>query len=59
MVKVGTSVNEAIEIDSGKIVYDIRFPLYYNNKEHIFILNIEKNIRSLDMEYILSLLEER
>lgn len=59
MVKVGTSVNEAIEIDSGKIVYDIKFPLYYNNKEHIFILNIEKNIRSLDMEYILSLLEER
>lgn len=39
MVKVGTSVNEAIEIDSGKIVYDIRFPLYYNNKEHIFIIN--------------------
>lgn len=42
MVKVGTSVNEAIEIDSGKIVYDIRFPLYYNNKEHIFIINIEE-----------------
>ena len=42
MVKVGTSVNEAIEIDSGKIVYDIRFPLYYNNKKHIFIINIEE-----------------
>ena len=38
MVKVGTSVNEAIEIDSGKIVYDIKFPVYYNNKEHILIL---------------------
>ena len=33
MVKVRTCANEDIEIDSGKIIYDIKFPLYYNNKE--------------------------
>lgn len=54
MVKVGTSANEAIEIDSGKIVYDIMFPLYYNNKERTYIINIEaqkvQEPQSLDMD---------
>lgn len=53
MVKVGTCANEDIEIDSGKIIYDIKFPLYYNNKERTYIINIEaqKSTRASKLGY--------
>ena len=28
-------------LKDGKIIYDIKFPLYYNNKERTYIINIE------------------
>ena len=37
-----------------KIIYDIMFPLYYNNKERTYIINIEaqkvQEPQSLDMD---------
>lgn len=37
-----------------KIIYDIKFPLYYNNKEQTYIINIEaqkvQEPQSLDMD---------
>ena len=45
--------------NNRKIIYDIKFPLYYNNKERTYIINIEAHKSDYDMDYILSLLEER
>ena len=33
--------NESIDEEDGKIIYDIKFPLYYNGKEKEFIINVE------------------
>lgn len=57
-------------LKDGKIIYDIKFSLYYNNKERTYIINIEaqKSTRASKLGYelinrmiyyILSLLEER
>lgn len=41
-------------LKDGKIIYDIKFPLYYNNKERTYIINIEaqkvQEPQSLDMD---------
>ncbi len=53
MVKIGTYANEDIEIDSGKIIYDIKFPLYYNGEERTYIINVEaqKSTRAAKLGY--------
>lgn len=53
-MQVLASVILFLVLKDGKIIYDIKFPLYYNNKERNYI-----KYRSLDIDYILSLLEER
>lgn len=40
-VKISNVDNESIDESDGKIIYDIKFPLYYNNKEKEFIINVE------------------
>ena len=40
-VKISNVDNESIDEEDGKIIYDIKFPLYYNGKEKEFIINVE------------------
>lgn len=40
-VKIQNVNNESVDEDDGKIIYDIKFPLYYNGKRRKFIINIE------------------
>lgn len=40
-VKIQNVNNESVDEDDGKIIYDIKFPLYYNGKRREFIINIE------------------
>ena len=40
-VKIQNVNNESVDEDDGKIIYDIKFPLYYNGKRKEFIINIE------------------
>ena len=44
-------------LKDGKIIYDIKFPLYYNNKERTYIINIEaqKSTRASKLGYGLDL----
>ena len=39
--------------NNRKIIYDIKFPLYYNNKERTYIINIEaqKSTRASKLGY--------
>ena len=40
-VKIQNVNNESVDEDDGKIIYDIKIPLYYNGKRREFIINIE------------------
>ena len=40
-VKISNVDNESIDEEDGKIIYDIKFPLYYNGREKQFIINVE------------------
>ena len=40
-VRIESVGTEDIDADDGKIVYDIRFPLYYNNRTIKFLINVE------------------
>ena len=40
-VKVQNTGNESVDEEDGKIIYDIKFPVYYKGKKKEFIINIE------------------
>ena len=40
-VKIQNVNNESVDEDDGKIIYDIRFPLYYNNRTIKILVNVE------------------
>ena len=40
-IKIESDGTEDVDIKDGKIIYDIKFPLYYNGKRREFIINIE------------------
>ena len=40
-IRIESVGTEDIDADDGKIVYDIRFPLYYNNRTIKFLVNVE------------------
>ena len=40
-VKVRNTGNESVDEEDGKIIYDIKFPVYYKRKKKEFIINIE------------------
>ena len=41
MIKLDNSGVEDIDAESGKIIYDIKFTLYYKGEERIYIVNLE------------------
>lgn len=40
-IKIESDGTEDIDIENGKIIYDIRFPLYYNNRTIKILVNVE------------------
>lgn len=40
-VKVQNTGSESVDEEDGKIIYDIKFPVYYKGKKKEFIINIE------------------
>lgn len=40
-IRIESVGTEDIDADDGKIVYDIRFPLYYNNRTIKFLVNVD------------------
>ena len=40
-IKIESDGIEDIDIENGKIIYDIRFPLYYNNRTIKILVNVE------------------
>ena len=40
-IKIESDGTEDVDIKDGKIIYDIRFPLYYNNRTIKILVNIE------------------
>lgn len=40
-IKIESDGTEDIDIEDGKIIYDIRFPLYYNNRTIKILVNVE------------------
>ena len=40
-IKIESDGIEDIDIENGKIIYDIRFPLYYNNRAIKILVNVE------------------
>lgn len=41
MIKLDNSGVEDIDAESGKIIYDIKFMLYYKGEERIYVVNLE------------------
>lgn len=40
-IKIESDGTEDVDIKDGKIIYDIRFPLYYNNRTIKILVNVE------------------
>ena len=40
-IKIESDGTEDVDIEDGKIIYDIRFPLYYNNRTIKILVNVE------------------
>ena len=54
-VKVQNTGNESVDEEDGKIIYDIKFPVYYKGKKKEFIINIEaqKSSKKSKLGYML------